>query len=378
MALLLNKIMDYFQFKLLILSIILCQVSGERSWGSDRARYDGYDLQKGPVFYEAYYADENQAKTTEPQQFRGNIKPEEQNFNGGMMIEKMYQTAGKSSVNRANWSPDEPRSQGTVDRFYTQQNQAPISNFDSNGDNRRQMRGQGNVHFIENRRFDEEYIKPILSAIENSAREILIKEFEKVREMQDTIENVKTSRSPRVVDLENRVSDGRRIPVGNPEPPSRSNQPNSFDQSLDTGSWKNWRANDYFTDHNRLEDSEFPNSVPRKPFAPEINNFQPESSNYVKSATTAPAREQHFAPGIESPVKLPKPQSLTSNYWPTKDFDYRNTETHENTRNTRKSNEIVPGVASIEISEMPRHKTRHHHGEKPRISKQHRRQTPVN
>lgn len=290
-------------------------------------------------------------------------------------MEKIYQTAGESSMNNGNWRTDDFKSQNTVDRYYAQQKELARSNFNA-AENNGQVEKQEDLRFIKNRRFDEEYIKPILSAIENSAREILVKEFEKVSEMQAPTGNLKIARSPSPSELENRVSDGRKIPMGNSNFPIRSDQPSSFDRSFGSGDWRNWRANDFFTDRNRLNEPESRNPIPCKPqLVPRENHFHPQASNYVMSATITPTREQSFAPGRGSSLQLPESQPLTSNYWPTRNSINQNAEDRKSNQNTSKSNEVVPGVASIEISEMPRHKTRHHHGEKPRLNK-HRRHAP--
>ncbi|XP_043255702.1 uncharacterized protein LOC122399238 isoform X1 [Colletes gigas] len=348
-------------------------ISSVLAWNSDIHRYESYDLDRGPVFYEAYYPDSND-------ELRGNYQ-EKRYFDRGAVLEKSYQIPSQRLAysnnivqldNRQNLAGSVPRD-ARDDRFPPRANEQPLDIKEISSLARRAIsRDLENWNTLESYLDRARYQDPIYRrqivvpdpryGIEQSDRGIGPDAFKDGRDFRrELYEEVREEPS----DLSGRIrsSDDQRIPnamrrltardtagknsLGTLESIRYQNQSPSKQEIVQVLGAKEANAP-------LMKDAENPKSIV-DPY-PSENIFapRPQVINYIFSKKPIVSLENKDR--VVSEAKETAKETMPRNYG---DNIIR-----EEMKKTQEDKDVK--VASIEISEVPKHKTRHHHGEWPK------------
>ncbi|XP_076234961.1 uncharacterized protein LOC143179550 [Calliopsis andreniformis] len=351
---------------LLIATTILIGVSSVFAWNHDIHRYESYDLDRGPVFYEAYYPDTNE-------EARSNYQ-EKRFFDRGAVLEKTYQVPSQ----RLTFSED-------AIRRNSYQNRA--ENLLQNVQNDR-LPPQANTQPLD------------IKEISNLARRAISKDLENWNALENYLDRTNYQDSlyqRQMVVPEPGYRVGQSIRGFGPSLPDPSKEGRDLSRQMyeqvlvepsdltdqrppdairrltarDLANRDSLRAlgsipyQDHLTNDQevvRVREASVPN-VPLlkgtdqsnigsvvEPYLPEdIFAPRPQVINYIfsrKPSTTVQNKAQSV-----SEVKEKEPRNYGDNL-------IREEMKKEESKDVK--------VTSIEVSEVPKHKTRHHHGEWPK------------
>ncbi|XP_054012149.1 uncharacterized protein LOC128894448 [Hylaeus anthracinus] len=336
-------------------------ISSVFAWNPEIHRYESYDLDRGPVFYEAYYPDSND-------EARDNYQ-EKRFFDRGAVLEKTYQVPAQRLVYPNNFVQLNSRqSLPQGERFPPGSNEQSLDIKEISSLARRAIsRDLENWNTLENYLHRAKYQDPSyrrqmvvpdpvyeiersvrgqgLDSLKNG-RDPRQELYEEVREQpadltsrlrldDESILNLMRRLTTR--DLANKDSMGA---VGStryqnqPEQetvgtrgPTETNVPSLKDQR-DSGSM----AEPYPSENI---------------FAP-----RPQVINYIFSKKPVAENKIQSVPDIKEPIKESMPRNYGDNL------------IQEEMKKISEDKDVK--VASIEVSEVPKHKTRHHHGDWPK------------
>ncbi|XP_043255705.1 uncharacterized protein LOC122399238 isoform X2 [Colletes gigas] len=310
-------------------------ISSVLAWNSDIHRYESYDLDRGPVFYEAYYPDSND-------ELRGNYQ-EKRYFDRGAVLEKSYQIPSQRLAysnnivqldNRQNLAGSVPRD-ARDDRFPPRANEQPLDIKEISSLARRAISR------------DLENWNTLESYLDRARREL----YEEVREEpSDLSGRIRSSDDQRIPNAMRRLTardTAGKNSLGTLESIRYQNQSPSKQEIVQVLGAKEANAP-------LMKDAENPKSIV-DPY-PSENIFapRPQVINYIFSKKPIVSLENKDR--VVSEAKETAKETMPRNYG---DNIIR-----EEMKKTQEDKDVK--VASIEISEVPKHKTRHHHGEWPK------------
>ncbi|XP_043507685.1 uncharacterized protein LOC122527500 [Frieseomelitta varia] len=373
-----------------LLSIIVITISIAVSpiftWDPDNHRYESYDLEKGPVFYEAYYPDANEEPRSNYQKKRY--------FDQGTILEKTYQVPTEhlaypeNNIQLDNYQNRADTGIRNDNRFFFETNARPLDVKEISKLARRAItRDLENWNTLENyldhvkyqdlvyrRRYVipepgyrvEQPIRGQESNLPdplNERRDLRRDLYEEVREeplaLPSRVESNGGQRDSlrrlTVRDLTNRDSLGsfRSIRYENQSPRERDDVIQAVRTSqINMPSMRNTdpSSSDPIVDPYPTENI----------FAP-----RPQVINYIFS------RKPEIKENAENKVQSLPETKETGERMPR---NYGDNLIRDEMRKTTEEDKDVK-VTSIEVSEVPRHKTRHHHGEWPKRDYSRRRQS---
>ena len=339
--------------------------------------YESYDLEKGPVFYEAYYPDANE----EP---RSNYQ-EKRYFDQGTILEKTYQVPSEhlaypeNNIQLDNYRADTVRNDN---RFFFETNARPLDVKEISKLARRAItRDLENWNTLENyldhakyqdlayrRRYVipepgyriEQPIRgpePNLPDPLNEQRDLRRDLYEEVREeplaLPSRVESSGGQRRLTVRDLTNRDALGsfRSIRYEDQSPREQDVIQAVRTSQINAPSMRN-------TDPSNSGSIVDPYPT-ENIFAP-----RPQVINYIFS------RKPEIKENAENKVQSLPETKETGERTPR---NYGDNLIQDEMKKTTENKDVK--VTSIEVSEVPRHKTRHHHGEWPKRDYSRRRQS---
>ncbi|XP_017879511.1 uncharacterized protein LOC108624616 [Ceratina calcarata] len=290
------------------------------TWSPDVRRYESYDLEKGPVFYEAYYPDDEPRTHYQEKRY----------FDREPVFEKTYQLSSEHAEKNYQDRPDAALQ--NVDRFSPQ----PLDIKEISKLARRAIsRDLENWNTLEEYLDRAKYEDPLYpTRVDANSRD----PYEEKRE-EPLPRRLRSSRDQRFIESDIGRNRFEAVPYENHE--------QQMIQAVRT------------SPVNTLNKPVPPNSLNSYPteniFAP-----RPQVINYIFSKRPTENKEELVA----SETKETK-ESMPRNYGDNLIRDEMK-EKEEN-KNAK--------IASIEVSEVPRHKTRHHHGDWPKREYPHRHQS---
>ncbi|CAK9813739.1 hypothetical protein ANTQUA_LOCUS7747 [Anthophora quadrimaculata] len=351
------------------------------AWNPDIHRYESYDLERGPVFYEAYYPDSNEDS-------RPNYQ-EKRYFDQGTILEKTYQLPSErlpypeSNVQLDSYQTRPDNFLRNDDRFTLETNTQPLDIKEISNIARRAIsRDLENWNTIENYLDRAKYQDPLYRRrivvpeqgyrIEQPIRGIgsSLQDPSKLQRnlRRDLYEEVRGES----LSLPNRVQSSE-----NQRDPSAIRRLTARD--IDRDSLDAFRSIRYEDQLSR--DQEMAQSVRTR----EMNIAALKNSNPANTIVDPYPTENIFAPRpqVINYIFSRKPEVTTENKIEnvpeaneTSDAVPRNYGDNLIQDEIKKSEEDKDvKVTSIEVSEVPRHKTRHHHGEWPKRDYSHRHQS---
>ncbi|XP_076165779.1 uncharacterized protein LOC143145882 isoform X2 [Ptiloglossa arizonensis] len=352
------------------------RISSVFAWNPDIHRYESYDLDRGPVFYEAYYPDNND----EP---RDNYQ-DKRFFDRGAVLEKTYQVPSQRLAYpnnviqldnhqiRTGSLPQDVR----YDRFPPQTNQQSLDIKEISSLARRAISRD-----LENWNTLESYLDRAKYQDPSYRRQIVVPDSEfgleqSVREIRPNLPNTFKDGHDLRRELYEEVQE---VPA---DLPSRVQ---STDDQRILNAVRRLTARDLASrDTMRTFGAiRYQNQLPREQDiinvrgSSETNVPLPMNSQDPRSIVDPYPSENIFAPRPQvinyifsrkpvMPVEN-KAQSVPEAKEPTKESvprNYGDNLIREEMKKTQEDKEVK--VASIEVSEVPRHKTRHHHGDWPK------------
>ena len=342
------------------------------TWNPDIHRYESYDLEKGPVFYEAYYPDTNEEPRSNYQQKRY--------FDQGAVLEKTYQVPSERLTYPANnIQVDNYENRANTilqndDRFFLETNTQPLDVKEISKLARRAIsRDLENWNTLEDYLDRAKYqdlvfrrrivvpdgLVPNLPDSLKEQRDLRRDLYEEIREeplaLPSRIESTEDQRDSirrlTARDLADRDSLGSLKSIRYEDQPTREQK---VIQAVRTS-----QINVPLTrDTNPSDSRSITNAYPTENiFAP-----RPQVINYIFSRKPEITTENKVR-------NLPETKE-TSELMPR---NYGDNLIQDEMKKTTEDKDVK--VTSIEVSEVPRHKTRHHHGEWPRRDYPHRHQS---
>lgn len=333
------------------------------TWNPDIHRYESYDLEKGPVFYEAYYPDANEEPRSNYQQKRY--------FDQGAVLEKTYQVPSERLTYPANnIQVDNYENRANTilqndDRFFLETNTQPLDVKEISKLARRAIsRDLENWNTLEDYLDRAKYqdlvfrrrivvpdgLVPNLPDSLKEQRDLRRDLYEEIREeplaLPSRIESTEDQRDSirrlAARDLADRDSLGSLKSIRYEDQPTREQK---VIQAVRTS-----QINVPLTrDTNPLDSRSITNAYPTENiFAP-----RPQVINYIfsrKPEITTENRVRNLPETKETSELMPR--------------NYGDNLIQDEMKKTTEDKDVK--VTSIEVSEVPRHKTRHHHGEWPR------------
>ncbi|XP_003707431.2 uncharacterized protein LOC100878649 [Megachile rotundata] len=353
LSLLRDRIMALKQCLLSCIVITISIAPLIAAWNSDIHRYESYNLERGPVIYEAYYPDNNEESR--------NV-PEKRYFDREAVLEKTYQLPSQrlvyseSPIGFNGYPNERVLVQDTRDDLIPQAKSLDIREISSlarraisrdleNWNTLEQYLDRVNYQDPYRRDIDPNYrIKQSIRGIEpkdslKQNRDLRRELYEEIREeplqVPIRLEDQRDSmRMLRVRDLTGRdpLSTFGSVPYQNqsPEPVAKAEEPMSV------------------------------------PIPKQIGVQEPKSDPYPTENIFAP-RPQVINYIFSRKPEVPE-ESKTQSVPETKDTElprnYGDNLIRDEIKKTEENKDVK--VTSIEVSEVPRHKTRHHHGEWPK------------
>lgn len=293
------------------------------TWSPDVRRYESYDLEKGPVFYEAYYPEDEPRTHYQEKRY----------FDREPVLEKTYQLSSEHAANNYQERPDAAFE--NVHRFSPQ----PLDIKEISKLARRAIsRDLENWNTLEDYLDRAKYQEPLYpSRIEANSRNA----YEERRETEEPLAlaaRLRSTREERFVESDVNRNRFEPVPYENRE---------QVIQAMRTSPM------------NTLKSPVPPSSLNSYPteniFAP-----RPQVINYIFSKRPAENKEDL----VPSETKETR-ESMPRNYGDNLIRDEMK----------KKEENKDANIASIEVSEVPRHKTRHHHGDWPKREYPHRHQS---
>ncbi|XP_078034700.1 uncharacterized protein LOC144468823 [Augochlora pura] len=334
---------------------ILIGISSVSAWNPEIHRYESYDLDRGPVFYEAYYPDSNDES-------HGNYQ-EKRYFDREAVLEKTYQVPSQHlsyperAIRLAN-PQDQAGDPSQEVRLPTETREQPLDIKEiSNLARRAISRDLENWNTLENyldraKYQDSPYRRRILvpesrygaqepnQGIGTSSQDT----FKDRRDLsRDLYEEVREEPFRRVPEAMRRIA--ARDLTGRDTVENFGSVRYQDQDSENVARLRGTRDSVPLT--RDLQDQRVVD-----PFPPE-NIFapRPQVINYIFSKKPIVSAETGNQIGSETKEKMPLPRNYGDNLIRDE---------------VKKQEEKDVKVTSIEVSEVPRHKTRHHHGEWPK------------
>ncbi|XP_043475143.1 GATA zinc finger domain-containing protein 14-like [Leptopilina heterotoma] len=301
----------------------------------------GYDLHKGPVFYEAYYYPEKQNLHK-----RRSIEEKDENS-----LEKISQISNTPNVMISIDGNNE------VIIIGNKLKRIPMLDVQNDINNWYKERTNERINQDSMRKIHEKRLKQI--QINNNNNNDNIMSVEKLKNNRDkfppTLQYQRTVQYPLYQRNEN-----LNFPSQNKFPLNKNFHGNSISNQYPMN--YNSKIANFQHDINENENPKFDNSNKQN-----INQYY-ENENLVNRKKFDDSKSsQDFSESLQENIFEPRPQIIK----------YLFSTPRENGYGTKKSNFInddaridgvikEPEIASIEVSEEPRHKIRHHHGERLR------------
>ncbi|KOX78843.1 hypothetical protein WN51_08602, partial [Melipona quadrifasciata] len=369
-----------------IIFSFLSAVSPIFTWDPDIHRYESYDLEKGPVFYEAYYPDVNE----EP---RSNYQ-EKRYFDQGTILEKTYQvpsehlTYPENNIQLDNYQNRADTSIRNDDRFFFETKARPLDVKEISKLARRAItRDLENWNTLENYLdhakdlvYRRRYVIPepgyrveqLIRRPESNLPDPLNEQHNLRRDLYEEVREEPLALPSRVESSEGQRDSLRRLTVRD---------------LTDRDSLESFRSIRYENQSPRERENVVQAVRTSQINAPSMRNINPSSSGsivdpyYPTENIFAPrpqvinyifSRKPEIKENAENKVQSLKPETKeTGERMPR---NYGDNLIQDEMRKTTEEDKDVK-VTSIEVSEVPRHKTRHHHGEWPKRDYSRRRQS---
>ncbi|XP_017790810.1 PREDICTED: uncharacterized protein LOC108572973 [Habropoda laboriosa] len=344
------------------------------AWNPDIHRYESYDLERGPVFYEAYYPDSNEDS-------RSNYQ-EKFYFDRGTVLEKTYQLPSErlpyqeNNVQLDNYQTRPDNYLQNDDRFTLETNTQPLDIKEISKIARRAIsRDLENWNTIENYLDRAKYQDPVYR------RRVVVPEqgYRLEQPIHGIGANLQDPLKPQR-DLRRDLYEEVRE-----EPLSLPNRVQSSENQKDSSVIRRLTARDIGRDSvGGFRPIRYENQLPREQEV--VQAVRTNEMNVASLKDTNPANSRSILdPYPTENIFAPRPQVI--NYIFSRKPEVTTENKVQSVSEAKETSETIPRnygdnliqdeikkseedkdvkVTSIEVSEVPRHKTRHHHGEWPK------------